>query len=711
MRIKHLSINGFRGFARECEFDLSSDATVIVGANGLGKTSLFDAILWGLSGNLPRIGNDQRVVSLYSENGQARVNVTLIDDSGSELGITRTTDGETQSVTIQGNGIDFKGSSATSRLLERLWPEALTTKDPSAAFAQAICRSVYLQQDRLRDFVESNDDQDRFNVFCDLVGTGRLTELQAALESESKSWTTASNKLIKDAAQSAERLGDLTQQLENSRRVAASTPDNQGIQWETWWQTRFSGEDSISSIPSALSVEASSVVSERLGKLQALRESSRRARSHAEQTLAIYRKKPATMIVELGPIIDLEREVADELVKVRQLMDKAKREFAKAREAQLLAKEVHEQNTALAKLALGLLNEECPVCQQKYDVKATRIRLEALLSRTDIVEAESSSAIVSNLATREKELNNKLVEIQTALRHAKEQNQIVENWKREVIQRLEDDQLVLSSSSEADLLMFIDSKSSAESLLAKHIQAGETLSLNLARMALQARIKSLEEELEKARSEALDHDCRAALRDIVSKTLKRLIDELRDANSRVAIDRLKDIEPFVQRIYSRIDPHPSFRVVSFVTTLARGKGRLNAILQDKHSDVASDNPVAVLSSSQLNALAVSIFLGFNLVIPKLPIEAALLDDPLQSLDDINLLGVIDLLRRVKDQRQLLVSTHDSRFGRLLARKLRPTDSASKTSIIEFSDWTRNGPIYCQTTIEADIGVFRLVQAS
>lgn len=247
--------------------------------------------------------------------------------------------------------------------------------------------------------------------------------------------------------------------------------------------------------------------------------------------------------------------------------------------------------------------------------------------------------------------------------------------------------------------------------MAAHIQAGESLSLTLARTAALARIKSLEEEVAKAKIESTEHERRSKIRERVSLAMKQMIDELRDANSRVAIDRLKEVEPFVQRIYSRIDPHPSFRIVSFATTLARGKGRLNAKLQDRLSEVSSDSPIAVLSSSQLNALAVSIFLGFNMVIPKLPIEAALLDDPLQSLDDINLLGVIDLLRRVKDQRQLFVSTHDSRFGRLLARKLRPTDSNSKTSIIEFSDWTRNGPEYSQTSVEADVGAFRLVLAS
>jgi exonuclease SbcC len=711
MRIKHLRINGFRGFACECQFDLSSDATVIVGANGLGKTSLFDAILWGLSGSLPRVGNDNRIVSLYSENGQARVNIILSDDFGNEVDLTRSTDGETQTVVLRSGQSEYKGSSATSRLFEKLWPEALTAKAPSEAFASAICRSVYLQQDRLREFVESNDEQERFNVFCELVGTGRLTELQASLESESKSWTTASNKLSKEVLQSSQRLEELNQQLENSRRVAATTPNDLGMTWELWWQTRLPGEDPLTSIPSPLSVESSSIISERLRKLQALREAARRSKSRYEESLSLLRQRPVTLTVDISPIVASEVQITDELAKLRRLIDEAKREAAKTREAQVLAKELHDQNVALAKLALGLLSEDCPVCLQKYDIEATRKRLESLLSQADIDQVESSSVMVSNLVTKESELNTKLVEIQTTLRNAKEQNQIVELWKQEVIRKLADSQLVFSSSSEEELLQRIESETSNEVLLTKHIQEGESLSLGLARTTASARIKALEEEVEKSRLESAEYERRTKIRDKVSQALKQMIEELRDANSRVAIERLKEVEPFVQRIYSRIDPHPSFRVVSFATTLARGKGRLNAKLQDRFSEVSSDSPSAVLSSSQLNALAVSIFLGFNLVIPKLPIQSALLDDPLQSLDDINLLGVIDLLRRVKDQRQLLVSTHDSRFGRLLARKLRPTASKSSTSLIEFFDWTRNGPVFTQTSIEADTAAFKLVLAS
>jgi hypothetical protein len=91
-----------------------------------------------------------------------------------------------------------------------------------------------------------------------------------------------------------------------------------------------------------------------------------------------------------------------------------------------------------------------------------------------------------------------------------------------------------------------------------------------------------------------------------------------------------------------------------------------------------------LSSSQVNAFAVSVFLALNIGIPNPPLTVAILDDPLQSLDDINLLGLVDTFHRTKDRRQLLLSTHVARFGGLLHRKLRPRDGNGRTIVIELN---------------------------
>jgi predicted ATPase len=119
----------------------------------------------------------------------------------------------------------------------------------------------------------------------------------------------------------------------------------------------------------------------------------------------------------------------------------------------------------------------------------------------------------------------------------------------------------------------------------------------------------------------------------------------------------------------------------------------------------------VLSSSQLNVLAVSVFLALNLAIPTLPLQVVALDDPLQSLDNVNLLGLTDLLRRVKGTRQVLVSTHDNRLAGLLERKLRPVGDGTRTVRIDLRGWSSFGPTVQQSVVEQDSGALKLVASA
>src|ERR1700730_1873116 len=110
MKLVSVDISGFRGFPREQRFDLDADAVVVIGANGHGKKSLFDAILWGLSGRIPRLGPDpSRVVSMYSESGQARVALTVRGTATGEFTITRSFDGKDARVALESRDGSYQG--------------------------------------------------------------------------------------------------------------------------------------------------------------------------------------------------------------------------------------------------------------------------------------------------------------------------------------------------------------------------------------------------------------------------------------------------------------------------------------------------------------------------------------------------------------------------------------------------------------------------
>src|SRR5712691_484886 len=189
MKIKQLDISGFRAFATSFSFDLAADAVILVGANGTGKTSLFDAILWALTGRIARIGpTASSVVSMYSESGEAYVRLELETSDQQVVTLSRRFDGTRETFQFESNGSSTRDDLGRAQMLNTLWPQALVTDEPINALSVALTRSVYLQQDLVREFVEGITPGDRFNALSELVGTGRMTELQTQLERAKKSW-------------------------------------------------------------------------------------------------------------------------------------------------------------------------------------------------------------------------------------------------------------------------------------------------------------------------------------------------------------------------------------------------------------------------------------------------------------------------------------------------------------------------------------------
>ena len=63
-----------------------------------------------------------------------------------------------------------------------------------------------------------------------------------------------------------------------------------------------------------------------------------------------------------------------------------------------------------------------------------------------------------------------------------------------------------------------------------------------------------------------------------------------------------------------------------------------------------------MSSGQVSALSLGFFLSLNRVYSSVPL--ILIDDPSQSLDEVNITSLTDLLRCEFSNRQLIVSSHE-----------------------------------------------------
>ncbi|WP_333888672.1 AAA family ATPase [Sphingobacterium siyangense] len=146
-------------------------------------------------------------------------------------------------------------------------------------------------------------------------------------------------------------------------------------------------------------------------------------------------------------------------------------------------------------------------------------------------------------------------------------------------------------------------------------------------------------------------------------------------------------EDLINDLYKRIDPHPEYTKVKFIPDFKDAKPKLNVCVYGKDNIDDSVIPNLYFSQAQLNILSLCIFLAKALNAKdddNNSIDCIFVDDPIQSMDSINILSTIDLLRSivVNHKKQIILSTHDENFHNLLKKKIPQTLFQSKFMELE-----------------------------
>lgn len=164
----------------------------------------------------------------------------------------------------------------------------------------------------------------------------------------------------------------------------------------------------------------------------------------------------------------------------------------------------------------------------------------------------------------------------------------------------------------------------------------------------------------------------------ISRTEKRMADVDKEA------ERLKNylVEfvssyfqlDLINKLYNTIDPHPNYKKVRFECDFNQKKPRLLVIMESIKDDNDKIVPNLYLSTAQINILSFCIFMAkamFAKTDKGKDLDCIFVDDPIQALDDINILSMIDLLRNVAFtlNKQIVITTHDLNFFNLLQKKM------------------------------------------
>lgn len=292
-----------------------------------------------------------------------------------------------------------------------------------------------------------------------------------------------------------------------------------------------------------------------------------------------------------------------------------------------------------------------------------------------------SSTIKSN-ADREINLKNEIEELNTTLNSFKnedlqKQNELIEKTKELYIK------IITSFEQEVKSKLSIELKE---------------YNLELFTKFLENRKKNSNEEINKLELGIKDYNLLGKLKENVTPYLKYEKAKVKEKDTKARIDFLKNkiakeldtelksvadylaqqidsffYEGLINELYRKIDPHPDYKNVTFKCDFSDSKPKLNVcVYQENYDDPIIPN--LYFSTAQLNILSLSIFLAKALNAKDNkgnPLECIFIDDPIQSMDSINILSTIDLLRSiiVNHKKQIILSTHDENFHNLLKKKI------------------------------------------
>lgn len=185
MNLKQVTVQNFRNFYGKNIFDFSKKITIFLGDNGNGKSSIFDAIQWCLTGEIERYDiSDAKIKDIIInnnvDNSECYVEVMFSNDTvvkrqvQSEGNISvcfKTPDGET----IYGH----------QKVIEKIL-ETLKIYEKDIVDNKQIFKIPFLMQDEILNFIVNDSQNERYNALSSLLGLNQITSLKQNLETVTK---------------------------------------------------------------------------------------------------------------------------------------------------------------------------------------------------------------------------------------------------------------------------------------------------------------------------------------------------------------------------------------------------------------------------------------------------------------------------------------------------------------------------------------------
>lgn len=629
MKLAFVDLCGFRGYRKPIRIEFADGFTIIDGRNGVGKSTIFDAIEFALTGTLSKYSDakasGQTVADYLWWTGEGPspsnryVEVGFRDATG-EIVVRRT------------QFVDPDKS-----ILEDLELRLCDSQFAPVAPLSQLCASTIIRDEHITSLSLDLKEADRYTLLRDALGANDADAWiarGAQLVSLAKQRITAAQQEVtmanSDVATASRRLDEVRANL-----VAETVMADVVARLRSFANTDVSPD--LLAGPVRARIAAVGAESESLRNL-----SDRWSMIEAER----LRIDSLLKSVETA---NAENQAAAEALKA--LTSTQEQETASA---SALAEEARSL-IALVALGrqLGLHDGHCPLCAkgQSHEEFSQGIETAAALARR--LNADAARA-----AEREQArviAANKLASATRSLEAAKAAHQNAQSIVNSFL--LERKALGIAATTTVEEI------TAREAMLRQSLDAAqkdlrilETLRLNLdleraqhAEAEAKSRLTRAQERFGRARKAATG--------------AQALYDAARRAASETLDRRLERVLPLMSELFRRLRPHPVWNDIEYSI-----RGDVKRFLKLQVGEEL--NPQFLFSSGQRRATGLAFLLSVNLSLAWSRWNTILLDDPVQHVDDFRTVHLAELIAQlVSEGRQIICSVEDAALADLLCRRL------------------------------------------
>lgn len=665
MKLEFIEISGFRGFRDKVRIDFGGGFTVISGRNGVGKSTICDAIEFALTGQIGKYTVEsaakENVSDYYWWRGTGKpeahfVRIAFVGKNSEQFVVTRTRE----------NQADKSNEEIVQALCSGDTPD-----DPINQLVKtSILRDEWIAAQSL-DLKET----ERFDLVRAAFGAVENSELAA----KAKSVVSAAETRLEKANDAYEMVrGELSRALVEFSQASEAATQN-------------------SNVDAAFRTLGSFVQGKENVSIAALRET-------AQQSLPIMRERQIAFeeAISLGREIEAlkaeyespqktadRKRLSDSRESARVELERAQVQLAEAHRKLEVEETVSDVAASLSAILehgehLGLDEGHCPLCSAsrteaefEAGVEKLRLRIDVLASGINTVREEARQA-------RGVEAESRSVwetiedEWEATLKVAES----IREREQKHVEMFERYDLPLDHINDTSALASI--ALNERNQLVEIERALSTLEASRAvdRLAsVSARVEDLRSLVDSAADELADCQSARSLAKTLDKNVRRSASEIID-------ERLALVSPLLNELYQRLRPHSDWRSIEYSI-----RGDVRRLLSLKVGNEL--NPQFVFSSGQRRAAGIAFLLSVHLARSWSQWETLVLDDPVQHVDDFRALHLVEVMSAMRQGgRQIVCAVEDEALAELICRRLSRTteeiglhhkidlDSQSSGSVVE-----------------------------